>query len=129
MSDAVIEGAVCQPNFSAAGRKRRRRVSLVAGVVAVVGLLAALWLHVPAGLRALVALPAAVSVLSGLQVRRNTCVAHAATGTFEHEDFTTSKVDAALAAASKRVAATIYRDALIVGALVALISVASSWVY
>ncbi len=129
MSDAVIEGAVCQPNFSAAGRKRRRTVSIVAGVFTVVALVASIWLQVAPGWRALIALPAAVSVLSGLQVRRNTCVAHAANGTFEHEDFSTTKVDAALAAASKRVAATIYRDALITGALVALLSVATSWLY
>jgi hypothetical protein len=70
-----------------------------------------------------VGLPAAAAAISGLQVRRNTCVAHGATGSFEHEDFTTTKVEAAFAEASRRVAATIVRDGVLVGVAVSVLAV------
>ena len=84
---------MCRPNFSAAGRARRLRVAQVGAVIAV-GLLVALVVS-GAGWpwRLLVGLPAGAALVSGLQVRRNTCVAHAATGVFENEDFTTTKVE------------------------------------
>jgi len=44
--------------------------------------------------------------ISGLQVRRNTCVAHAATRVVRERGLTTTKVDEAFALASRRVAAT-----------------------
>lgn len=126
MSETVVEGTQCRPNFSAAGRRRRLRVAQIAGVTAVGTLLGAIALdaHWPA--RLLVALPAGAALVSGLQVRRNTCVAHAATGTFENDDMTTTKVDEAFAAASRRVAASIWRDALLGAAVVAALSAATA---
>jgi hypothetical protein len=79
-------------------------------------------------LRLLLGFPAMTAAISGLQVTRNTCVAHAAAGTFEHEDFSTTRADAALAEASRKVAKTIYRDGVLTGAAVALLGVASSFV-
>lgn len=120
--------AACRPNFSGPGRRRRRKVALGAGVVGV-GMLAALVLTgSPASARALVALPFAAAALTGLQVTRNTCVAHAAAGTFEHEDFSTTKVDAAFAEASRKVARTILRDGVLVGLLAGALGYASAWV-
>lgn len=127
MSEAPIQGAMCRPNFSAAGRARRLRVAQV-GAVITVGLLVAL-VVTGAGWpwRLLVGLPAGAALVSGLQVRRNTCVAHAATGVFENEDFTTTKVEEEFAAASRRVAATIWRDAILGMVVVALLSAATAF--
>ena len=117
---------MCRPNFSAAGRARRLRVAQI-GALITVGLLVAL-VVTDAGWpwRLLVGLPAGAALVSGLQVRRNTCVAHAATGVFENEDFTTTKVEEEFAAASRRVAATIWRDAVLGMIAVALLSAATA---
>jgi hypothetical protein len=127
--EAFPEGASCRPNFSAAGRRRRTRVAQVGAVLAVVlfvGLVAtdAAWVW-----RLLVALPAGAAFVSGLQVRRNTCVAHARTGSFENEDMSITKVDEVFAAASRKVAAGIWRDSLLGMALVALLSAATAFVF
>lgn len=123
MSDAaILEGAVCKPNISFAGRKRRRRISIVMGVVSVGLLAAAVLFGVRWEVRLLIGLPVMMAAISGLQVTRNTCVAHAAAGTFEHEDFSTTKVDAALAAASRKVARTIYRDGVLAGVAAAALA-------
>lgn len=129
MSELILEGAACRPNFGAAGRKKRRQVALIAGVVTVVGFVAAMLFHAPALVRMLVALPAFMTVLCALQVTRNTCVAHAATGNIEGEDFSLTKADAEFAAASKKVAATIYRDASLAAAFVAALAYGSAWVH
>jgi hypothetical protein len=125
MSETVV---ACIPNFSAAGRARRvlsARISAVGTVVLWGALLA---VDAPAPALALLALPTGAAFVSALQVRRNTCVMHAATGNFERDDFSTEKVDAARAAASRRVAATIWRDALLGTALVVAVAVASALV-
>ncbi|PZR09138.1 MAG: hypothetical protein DI536_23180 [Archangium gephyra] len=101
---------------------------MVGAGITVVGFAAAMVLQVPALTRMLVALPAFVTVICGLQVTRNTCVAHAATGSIEGEDFSLTKADAEFAAASKKVAATIYRDAGLGAAVVAALAYASAWV-
>lgn len=128
MSDAVPEGAMCRPNFSAAGRRRRTRVAQVGALLAVVLFVALVAIDASWWLRLLVALPAGAALVSGLQVRRNTCVAHAATGSFENEDMTLTKVDEVFAAASRRVAATIWRDAFIGMAVVAALSAATAFI-
>lgn len=128
MSHLVLEGAACRPNIGAAGRRKRRRVAIIAAVVTVIGFVMAMLLHMPALLRMLVELPAFMAVLCALQVTRNTCVAHAATSSIEGEDFSLTKADAEFAAASKKVAATIYRDAGLAAAVVAALAYASAWV-
>ena len=125
MSD-LVEGAACRPNFSAAGRKRRTQIAWAGIIFSFALLVALLVIDASWQLRLLVGLPAAMAAITGLQVRRNTCVAHAMAGTFENEDFSTTKVDAAFAAASKKVAATIYRDGLLTGAGVALLAAATT---
>jgi hypothetical protein len=126
MSEDIAVGATCRPNFSAAGRRRRKRASQVAAVIAIALLGVLVWLDVAWFWRLLVGLPAAGALVSGLQVTRNTCVAHAATGSFENEDFSLTKADEELAAASRRVAATIWRDALLGGVVVALVCAATA---
>jgi len=96
-------------------------------VLAIGGLIAVMALDAAWPWRLLVALPAGMAFVSGLQVRRNTCVAHAATGVFENEDMTTTKVDEEFAAASRRVASTIWRDSLIGMTLVAALAAATAF--
>lgn len=117
MSEAVLiaEGASCRPNISPAGVRRRVRFGLwnvAAGVVLVVALVA---LRAPwyAGLAAFV--PGALAAVGLLQARRKTCVSRAAEGTFEHEDFSKTPAAEDEVRASRAVAATITRDAILVG--------------
>jgi hypothetical protein len=125
---ATAPATVCKPNFSRAGRIRRQRVG-IAGIVITVGLgIVFAALHTGWYVRSLVFVPAAMAAVTLLQVTRNTCVAHAAKGNFENEDFSTTKQDDADAAASRRVAATIYRDAILIGIVVAAVASATAFV-
>lgn len=128
MTAAIAEGASCRPNFSAAGRRRRKNVAIGAAVFAVALLGALIAADTSWAVRLVVALPAMVAAISGLQVSRNTCVAHAATGSFEHEDFSLTKVDEVFAAASRRVAATIYRDGVLTGVVAGALAAATSFI-
>ncbi len=96
--------------------------SAIAGVM-VVGLATA---HVGWWWRTLVFLPAALAATGFLQASRGTCVAHAARGTFEHDDLSTTPAPEDDVAASRRVAAAIRRDAIIVGFVAATVSAATS---
>jgi hypothetical protein len=111
----VVEGAVCKPNISAAGRKRRILFGWISAALGI-GLVAlAIGLHWHWYLRATLFFPAALAATGFLQARRNTCVAHAMKGTFEHEDFTATKAPDDEVAASRKVARTIQRDAVLIG--------------
>jgi hypothetical protein len=122
MDMPIAEGTACRANISGPGKRRRARFAAVLGVITLASLVGMVLGHVSWPWRLLIGLPAAAAVLSGLQVRRNTCVAHAAKGTFEHDDFSTTKVEEEFAAASRKVAATITRDALIAGVAVAVVA-------
>ena len=126
-SQEPIEGAICRLNISGPGRRRRRNIAAGLALLSVavfVGLVAS---HASAWMRLLMALPTAYAAILGLQVTRNTCLTHAAAGTFEHEDFSATKMDAALAEASRRVAASIYRDGILIGLVSGLVGFASAW--
>ncbi|MCA2976835.1 MAG: hypothetical protein INH41_25605 [Myxococcaceae bacterium] len=127
-NQAGIEGAACRPNFSAAGRRRRRRVALGLTLLAGGTFVTLLVAHAPGWSRLVVALPAAAAAIVGLQVTRNTCLAQATAGTVEHEDFSTSKVEADFAAASRHVARTIVRDGALIGVAAGGLGLMSGWV-
>lgn len=110
-----MEGAICKPNISAAGRKRRVMVGWIAAALTVALALVGVALHWHWYFRATLFFPAALAATGFLQAGRNTCVARAAEGTFENEDFTTTKAPDGEVAASRKVAATIKRDALLIG--------------
>ncbi len=97
-----------------------------AASVAMLG--ASVALHWPGYVRALVFFPAALSATCFLQAMRNTCVARAMEGTFEHDDFSKTPAPADEVAASRRVARTIQRDALVIGVVSAAIGYASTFV-
>jgi hypothetical protein len=127
-SDQTATYAACRPNISGAGRRRRLRIGYIATVVSL-GLLA---LFIARGsawyLRALIFVPAGLAAVSLLQVRRNTCVARAAEGTFEHEDFSRTPAPADDVAASRRVAAGIRRDSLLIALASAILAAITAWV-
>src|ERR1022692_2848511 len=110
-----MAGDVCKPNISATGRRRRIMVGRVALVLGVALLAAGVALHWSWYLRALVFLPAALSATGFLQATRHTCIARANEGTFEHDDFSTTKAAPDEVAASRAVATTIKRDAVLIG--------------
>jgi hypothetical protein len=122
VSDAIL----CKANISATGRRRRTQfgnrwlivsVALLAGLV----VLRVRWYW---GLTMFV--PAALSAVGFLQASRNTCVMRAKQGTFEHEDFSTTKAPDDEVAASRVVAASINRDTILIGLAGAAIGVAAT---
>ncbi len=120
-------GAACKPNISFAGRRMRRRFGLLGIAIVVVVLGAAVALRWPWYWRALLCIPVALSAISFLQARRGTCVSRAAEGTFEHEDFSTTKLPDTEVANSRRAAAAIVRDAVLIGLLSGLAATATTF--
>lgn len=107
--------AVCRPNISGAGRRRRTRIGYLSVMISLLLLGVFLARGVSWYWRALICLPAGMAAVSFLQVRRNTCIARAAEGTFEHDDFSRTKAPDDEVAASRRVAAGIRRDSALIG--------------
>jgi hypothetical protein len=126
-ADILIEGQVCQPNISASGIRFRTRVGYAGATIAAGLLGASLALHWPWYLRAVVFLPVAISSFGFLQVRNRTCVARAREGTFEHEDMSVkTKADDAEVAVSRKMAAIITRNVLLIATGVAVLSAATA---
>jgi hypothetical protein len=122
MSDAAI---VCKANINAAGRRKRVQMGFATGVfsVALLGYFVAG--HAAMGTRALVGLPAMMSAAGFLQVRRNTCVALAATGQREGEQGLEKAPDDEVSA-SRVVSRGIYRDILLTGLAAAAVGAATA---
>jgi hypothetical protein len=128
MTTATGATTACRANFGAAGRRRRTRFAILSFVVAAALLTWMIVAHVPAAWRLLLFAPIAGGTLSGLQVRRNTCVAMAAMGAVENEDLSITRVEAAVASESRRVARTIFRDAVLIGGAGGLLAAATALV-
>jgi hypothetical protein len=125
---AVSEiGGACKPNFSPAGRRIRWRFGVTCAVLSAAGMAAVLAVKAPWSARAILFIPIALSAFGFLQVRRNTCVSRAREGTFERDDL--SKTPAAVqdAAASRKVARGITRDAVLIGLVGAAAAVATTF--
>ncbi|HTA20954.1 MAG TPA: hypothetical protein VK989_16785 [Polyangia bacterium] len=128
MSQAAIveEGAACRPNISPAGVRRRLRFawsSVVFGVVILAGLAA---IHARWYARLVIFLPAVMATVGFLQARRQTCVARAAEGTFEHDDFSKTKAPDEDVRRSRVVAATVNRDSILIGLAAAVLAALSA---
>ena len=122
-SDVMVEGAACKPNISAAGRRRRIRFGNQWLVLSVVLLVVLVVMRVRWYWGLTMFFPAALSAVGHLQANRNTCVMRAKEGTFEHEDFSTTKAAVEEVVASRAVAATINRDTILIGLAGAAIGV------
>jgi hypothetical protein len=120
-------GAACRPNISPAGKQRRRRVGYVALVASILLFVALIAVHASWYWRLLVFLPSSLTAVAFLQVSRQTCIARAAEGTFEHDDFSKTKAPDDEVAASRHVAAGIRRDSTLIGIASALLAVATAW--
>jgi hypothetical protein len=121
MSDTAI---TCKANINAKGRRQRTRMGWATGAFSVALLGYFMARHSPMGARALVGLPAMMSAAGFLQVRRNTCVALAATGQREGDaGLETAPADEV--AASRAMSRGIYRDILLTGLAAALVGVAT----
>jgi hypothetical protein len=105
----------CKPNIAPAGRRRRERFGRQWTAIAIAGAGAAVLFRAPWFVRAAVFLPAAAAATGFLQARRDTCVLRAREGTLEHDDFTTEPAPAVDVAESRKIAAGITRDALLLG--------------
>lgn len=112
MSDAAV---ACKANISASGRRRRMRFGNQWLIVSVALLIVLVVLRVPWYAGLLMFIPASLAAVGLLQARRNTCVMRAKEGTFEHEDFSTTKAPEDEVTASRAMAATINRDTVLVG--------------
>jgi len=115
----------CTPNISAAGVRRRTGAAWMAAIVSVAGFAALAATGAGPAVRALIGFPVLATAICVLQVRRNTCVKHAAMGTFEHNDFSTTRANDVAAQQSRRVALTIWRDAGLFTLLAVAIAVSS----
>ncbi len=114
----------CKANIGKAGKRRRMQVGWIAAGLSVACVIAFVVFHVPWQWRSLVFLPSAMAATGFLQAMRNTCIAHAARGTIEHEDFSTTPAPPDELAASRRVASSIRRDAVLIGLASSALSVA-----
>jgi hypothetical protein len=126
MSDAAL---ACKANISTAGRRRRTRFGNQWLVVAVALLIVLAIVRLPWYLGLLMFIPASLAAVGLLQARRNTCVMRAKEGTFEHEDFSTTKAPDDEVTASRAMAATINRDTVLVGLAGAALGVVVALVY
>lgn len=120
-----MNGAVV-PNIGRRGRRRRAMLAMAAGAAAVALLVTAIATGLPWTARLAVFFPAAIAAGSALQVRRRTCVRHAAFCTIEHDRGPATAANPVDAAASRRVAATIVRDGALIGLVVAVLSALSA---
>jgi hypothetical protein len=123
VSEVVLS---CKANISPAGRLRRVRVRTVGLGLFVVLLVILVATRAAWYWRLVLFLPGAVAAVGLLQARRNTCIKRADEGTFEHDDFSTTKAPDDEVAASRVVAAGIRRDTLLAGLVAAAIGVASA---
>jgi hypothetical protein len=111
----MAESNPCPPNIAPAGIRRRRRFGLQLALISVAAAGAGMLFRWPWIARAAVFIPAAMSATGYLQARRNTCVLRAKEGTIEHDDFSTEPAPAADVVESRKVAAGITRDAILIG--------------
>jgi hypothetical protein len=117
-----------QPNISDTGADRRRRAGNVFAGVWGAGVVASIALSLPSWARATLVVPAGLAALYLIQARRMTCVLRAGEGTFEGDDMSTTPAVPEAAAASRRVAAGIWRDTLLFATLGGAAAVATKLV-
>lgn len=117
---SFISPAIAPANIGLFGRRLRRRIGWALLAISV-GLAGWFLLHRPPSTpwpwRLLVFFPLTGAVISLLEARRSTCIARAATGTIEDESGGTTPAPACDLPATRRAAAHIVRDAVIIGVL------------
>ncbi len=121
------DGAVCRPNISPAGIRKRIRFGALSAALTVVISVSMTIARVRWYWCFAVFVPAALAGVGFLQAGRKTCVARAAEGTFEHDDFSKTPAPEEDVIRSREVATRINRDSILIGlAAVALTILAVS---
>lgn len=105
----------CTPNIAPAGIRRRQRFGLSWAAISIAVAGAGMIFRWPWIARAAVFIPAALSATGYLQAHRYTCVLRAREGTVEHDDFSTEPAPLSDVVASRKVAAGITRDSILIG--------------
>jgi hypothetical protein len=128
MSNATVmpDGSLCKANISGAGIRRRGQIGAVAAVLAVALAVCIVGTHARWAWALTVFVPAALAAVNFLQAGRKTCVARAAEGTFEHEDFSTTPAAEDDAARSREVATKITRDSMLIGFVAVVVTIVVS---
>lgn len=116
------------PNITKAGRLHRLRVGAFGGFTSVLMLGTFMFLQTPVAFRLAIFFPAAAGATLWLEATRHTCVLMAMRGRHEDDTGRSHPVDALKAAASRLMARTIYRDALLWGVGAAALGAASALV-
>ena len=124
----MAEAIPCTPNIAPAGIRRRERFGLQWAAIAIAAAGAGVVFRWPWIARAAVFIPAALAATGTLQARRNTCVLRAKQGTIEHDDFSTEPAPAADVIQSRKIAAGITRDAILIGVGAGALAAATSLV-
>jgi hypothetical protein len=101
-------------------------MGFIAGAVTLVVGAAFIATGLPWFVRLALCLPAMAAASGFLQASRITCVGRARQGVFENEDFTSSPMNDADVRASRTVASTITRDAVLIGIAAALVGAATA---
>jgi hypothetical protein len=119
MSVAVMpDGGECRPNISKAGIRRRIGIGVVSTGLTLL-LVASLFVARARWFWCLtVFAPAFAAAIGFLQAARKTCVARAAEGTFEHDDFSKTRAAEDDVVRSREVAAAIMRHSVLIGFVV-----------
>jgi hypothetical protein len=117
MSNATVmpDGSLCKPNISGAGIRRRAQLGAVSAVVAVGLAMTIIAVRARWAWCLTVFVPATLAAVNFLQAGRKTCVARAAEGTFEHEDFSRTPAAEDDATRSRELATKITRDSMLIG--------------
>jgi len=117
------DGGDCPPNISKAGIRRRIAIGVVSTGLTVL-LVASLVVARARWFWSLsVFVPAFAAAIGFLQAGRRTCVARAAEGTFEHDDFSKTPAAEDQVIRSREVAAAIMRHSLLVGIVVVIATI------
>ena len=129
VSHTMDDAPSCKPNISTAGRRRRIRFGNQGLVPSVALLVVLVVFRVRWYWGLTMFFPTALSAVGFLQANRHTCVMRAKEGTFEHEDFSTTKAPDEEVAASRVVASGINRDTVLVGLAGAAIGVVATLLF
>ena len=117
------DGGECRPNISKAGIRRRIGIGIACSVLTALLVVTLLVVRARWFWCVSVFLPAFLAAIGFLQAGRKTCVARAAEGTFEHDDFSRTPAAEDDVVRSREVAAAIVRHSLLIGFFVVVVTI------
>jgi hypothetical protein len=112
----------CRPNISKAGIRRRIGIGLVSSALTALLVVSLVIARARWYLCLIVFVPAFTAAIGFLQAGRKTCVARAAEGTFEHDDFSKTPAEQDDVVRSREAAAAIMRHSLLIGFVLVIVT-------